>query len=256
VLYLTDPDSWSSGAMYQATRIFASNLKDKMAQRQGALKLSILGHPAVVASWLKFGRNTFFRFYNLVLLPRVRDDISEYKKLNYHLYQALRKALFKPGAFFKGIVLPLCESGTCTLREAIIVSSVLSKNSVPMLHACAAMLKIAEMDYTGANSIFLRVLLDKKYTLPFRVIDAIVYHFLRFERDKRELPVLWHQCLLTFCQRYKGDISSEQRDALLALLKAQTHHSITPEVRWELQHSQCRDAEVQPPGEEQPVELD
>lgn len=71
------------------------------------------------------------------------------------------------------------QSGTCTLREAIIVSSVLSKNSVPMLHACAAMLKIAEMDYTGANSIFLRVLLDKKYTLPFRVIDAIVYHFLR-----------------------------------------------------------------------------
>ncbi|XP_040064482.2 bystin [Ixodes scapularis] len=228
VLYLTDPDSWSSGAMYQATRIFASNLKDKMAQR----------------------------FYNLVLLPRVRDDISEYKKLNYHLYQALRKALFKPGAFFKGIVLPLCESGTCTLREAIIVSSVLSKNSVPMLHACAAMLKIAEMDYTGANSIFLRVLLDKKYTLPFRVIDAIVYHFLRFERDKRELPVLWHQCLLTFCQRYKGDISSEQRDALLALLRVQTHHSITPEVRWELQHSQCRDAEVQPPERETPVELD
>lgn len=215
VLYLTDPDSWSSAAMYQATRIFASNLKEKMAQR----------------------------FYNLVLLPRVRDDISEYKKLNYHLYQALRKALFKPGAFFKGIVLPLCESGTCTLREAIIVSSVLSKNSVPLLHACAAMLKIAEMDYTGANSIFLRVLLDKKYTLPFRVVDALVHHFLRFERDKRELPVLWHQSLLTFCQRYKGDISTEQKEALLALLKVQSHHSITPEVRWELQHSQCRDAE-------------
>lgn len=89
VLYLTDPDSWSSAAMYQATRIFASNLKEKMAQR----------------------------FYNLVLLPRVRDDISEYKKLNYHLYQALRKALFKPGAFFKGIVLPLCEVSKICLRK-------------------------------------------------------------------------------------------------------------------------------------------
>lgn len=43
------------------------------------------------------------RFYNLVLLPRVRDDISEYKRLNFHLYQALRKALFKPGGFMKGL---------------------------------------------------------------------------------------------------------------------------------------------------------
>lgn len=223
VLYLTDPDSWSSAAMYQATRIFASNLKEKMAQR----------------------------FYNLVLLPRVRDDIAEYKKLNYHLYQALRKALFKPGAFFKGIILPLCESGTCTLREAIIVGSVLSKNSVPMLHACAAMLKIAEMPYTGANSIFLRLLIDKKYTLPYRVIDAVVHHFLKFEREQRELPVLWHQCLLSFCQRYKGDISSEQREALLALLRAQPHHTITPEIRWELQHATCRDVEVPEPMPEE-----
>jgi len=67
--------------MYQATRIFTSNLKEKMAQR----------------------------FFNLVLLPRVRDDIAEYKRLNFHLYQALRKALFKPGAFMKGFLLPLCE---------------------------------------------------------------------------------------------------------------------------------------------------
>lgn len=42
------------------------------------------------------------RFYNLVLLPRVRDDISEYKRLNFHLYMALKKALFKPAAWFKG----------------------------------------------------------------------------------------------------------------------------------------------------------
>jgi len=76
-----EPSSWSAAAMYQAIRIFASNLKENMAQR----------------------------FYNLVLLPRVRDDIDEYKKLNFHLYQALKKALFKPGAFMKGILIPLCE---------------------------------------------------------------------------------------------------------------------------------------------------
>merc|ERR1719328_538862 len=151
---------------------------------------------------------------NLVLLPRIRDDIDTYLRLNFHLYQALRKALFKPGAFFKGFLLPLCESGTCTLREAIIIGSVLAKNSIPVLHSCAAMIKIAEMEYSGANSIFLRILCDKKYALPYRVVDAVVFHFLGFRSDKREMPVLWHQAFLTFIQRYKQDISSEQKEAL------------------------------------------
>lgn len=215
VLYITDPPSWSAAAMYQATRIFASNLKEKMAQR----------------------------FYNLVLFPRIRDDLAEYKRLNFHLYQALRKALFKPGGFMKGILLPLLESGNCTLREAIIVGSVIARNSIPILHSSAAMLKIAEMDYTGANSIILRIFFDKKYALPYRVVDACVFHFLRFQNDPRELPVLWHQAFLTFVQRYKADISSEQRDSLLELLKKQSHHSVTPEIRRELQNAKCRDLE-------------
>ena len=71
------------------------------------------------------------------------------------------------------------QSGTCTLREATIISSVMAKHSIPMLHSAAAILKIAEMDYNGANSIFLRTLLDKKYALPYRVVDAVVFHFLK-----------------------------------------------------------------------------
>lgn len=219
ILYLTEPDSWSAAAMYQATRIFASNLNAKMAQR----------------------------FFNLVLLPRIRDDIAEYKRLNFHLYMAVRKSLFKPAAFFKGILLPLCEAGNCTLREAIILASVLAKSSIPMLHSAAAILKIAEMDYNGANSIFLKTLLDKKYALPYRVVDAVVFHFLGFQRDKRELPVLWHQAFLTFVQRYKEDISSEQKEALMELLRAHTHEQITPEIRRELVHSKCRDVEGEMP---------
>merc|ERR1719481_2543422 len=161
LLHLTNPDKWSAAAMYQATRIFVSNLKEKMAQR----------------------------FFNLILLPRVRDDIDYYYRLNFHLFEAVRKALFKPGAFFKGFLLPLCESGSCNLREAVIIGSILAKNSIPVLHSCAAMLRIAEMEYSGANSIFLRILLDKKYALPYRVIDAVVFHFLNFKSDKRTMPV-------------------------------------------------------------------
>ena len=88
---------------------------------------------------------------------------------------------------------------------------------------------------------------DKKYALPYRVVDALVFHFLRFRSEKRELPVLWHQAFLVFCQRYKGHISSEQRDALIELCKHQVHHKITPEVRRELANAKCRDLEVAEP---------
>ena len=166
------------------------------------------------------------------------------QKLNCYLYRALRKALFKPAAFFKGIILPLLMSGDCTLREAIIFGSIISRTSIPVLHAAAILLKICELEYSGANSIFIRILLEKKYALPYRVIDAAVFHFLRFETDQRELPTLWHQALLTFVQRYKNDISSEQRDALLQLLRKKSHAKITPEIRRELQAAKPRDAEM------------
>lgn len=151
IVYIMGPGEWTAAAMYQMTRIFSSNLTANMAQR----------------------------FYNLALLPRFRDDMAEYKRLTFHMYQALRKALYKPRAFMKGIVLPLLQSGNCTLREVIILGSVIERNSIPILESSAAMLKIAEMEYTGANSVILRVFLDKKYALPYEVVDGVVHHFLR-----------------------------------------------------------------------------
>ena len=47
--------------------------------------------------------------------------------------------------------------------------------------------------------------------------------------------------------RYKGHVSSEQRDALLELLKHQGHYKITPEIRRELVNAKCRDLEVDEP---------
>ncbi|XP_037031605.1 bystin [Bradysia coprophila] len=220
ILFITEPHNWSAAAMYQGTRIFASILAQHMAQR----------------------------FYNLVLLPRIRDDLSEYRKLNAHLYNAMRKALFKPAAFMKGVILPLLESGDCTLREAIIFGSVIARNQIPVLHSSACLLKICVMEYNGANSIFIRIFLDKRYALPYRVVDATVFHFIRFENDKREMPVLWHQSLLTFLQRYKNDISSEQKEALFGLLRKQQHPKLTPEIRRELQAAKCRDVEMMEPS--------
>lgn len=52
---------------------------------------------------------------------------------------------------------------------------------------------------------------------------------------------------LFIVNRYKNNLSSEQRDALLALLRNHSHAAITPEIRRELQSAQCRDIVVDEP---------
>ncbi|CAE6406218.1 unnamed protein product [Rhizoctonia solani] len=212
LLALTKPHEWTPHAHYAATRMLVSNLK-----------------PESVRHYLEG-----------VLLEAVRDDIRINGKLNVHLYDALKKAVYKPAAFFKGIVFPLCETG-CTLKEAAIVASVLMKVSVPNLHSAAALLRLASMDYSGPNSLFIRILLDKKYALPYKVVDGLVFHFIRIANthkgsraDGDKLPVLWHQSLLVFCQRYASDLSPDQRDSLLDVIRARPHVQIGPEVRREL----------------------
>ena len=51
------------------------------------------------------------------------------------------------------------------------MSSVLRRVSLPVPHAAAALLRISDMEFTGTNSFFIRVLLDKKYALPYRVVS-------------------------------------------------------------------------------------
>ncbi|XP_072967170.1 bystin [Typha angustifolia] len=212
VLYLTEPENWSPSAMYQATRIFSSNMNAKRAQR----------------------------FYNLVLLPRVREDIRKNKRLHFALYQSLKKSLYKPAAFFKGVLLPLCQSGTCTLREAVIIGSIIEKVTIPPLHSSAALMKLADMDYCGTTSYFIKLFLDKKYALPYRVLDAVLAHFMRFREDRRVMPVIWHQSLLAFVQRYKNELEKKDKDALDNLMQYQKHYLVTPEIRRELKNSRNR----------------
>ena len=41
------------------------------------------------------------RFLALVLLPHVRQDIEENQRCHFALFQAMKKATYKPDAFFK-----------------------------------------------------------------------------------------------------------------------------------------------------------
>lgn len=249
IIPLTNPDKWTPNSILAATRLFISS---KSAVSEGFLKS--------------------------ILLERVREDIAETKKLNIHLYNSIKKSLYKPKEFFRGFLFPLVSSGTCTLREAAIISSALSRVSIPVLHSAYALARLCEIaaeqmsintEAGGATNVFLKTLLEKRYALPYQTIDALVFHFLRFRptvnqplpsqaeameldmqgerrmnqqkwlpgRDQGiegKLPVIWHQCLLAFAQRYRDEITEDQREALLDLLLVKGHKDIGPEVRREL----------------------
>ncbi|PAV21174.1 cell adhesion byn-1 [Pyrrhoderma noxium] len=218
ILALTRPENWSPQATRAATRIFISNMKPPQARV----------------------------FLQGVVLDAVRSDIQENGKLSPHYYEALKRSLYKPGAFFKGIIFPLLESGA-TLKESAIIASVLAKVKVPLVHSAAALIRLANMDYSGPNSLFIRVLVDKKYALPYKVVDALVFHFIRLSNtykakrgESEKLPVLWHQSLLVFTQRYSSDLTPDQKDALLDVVKVNPHPQISSEIRRELVSSTVR----------------
>lgn len=221
ILALTRPETWTPHACRAATKIFISNMKPAQAQL----------------------------FLHVVLLDAVREDIRENKRMNVHYYEALKRSLYKPAAFFKGIIFPLLDQG-CSLKEAAIIASILARVKVPVLHASAALLRIAEMDYSGPNSLFIRVLVDKKFDLPYKVVDALVFHFIRLSNtykakargDADKLPVLWHQSLLVFTQRYASDLTPDQKDALLDVIRASPHPQLSTEIRRELVSSVARGA--------------
>ena len=57
---------------------------------------------------------------------------------------------------------------------------------------------------------------------------------------ERRMPVLWHQSLLVFAQRYKRDLTPDQKLALLDLIRVQKHPGIEPDIRRELSTGESR----------------
>lgn len=110
----------------------------------------------------------------------------------------------------------------------------LAKVSIPVLHSAAALFKISSMPYSGGRSIFIRTLLDKKYALPSTVIQRMLAYFVSFKESGEEMPVLWHQSLLVFSQRYKLELTEQDKQALVELVSVKRHEIISAEVEREL----------------------
>lgn len=92
--------------------------------------------------------------------------------------------------------------------------------------------------------MFIRILLDKKYALPYRVLDALVVYFSNWRKLERPLAVLEHQALLIFVQRYRNDLTDEHKAILLDIVKVKGHHQIGPEIRREIENSVPRGTDI------------
>jgi hypothetical protein len=60
-------------------------------------------------------------FLEVVLLDAIREDITQNKKLNPQFYECLKRALYKPGAFFKGLIFPMLEVRMCCPQLILIL---------------------------------------------------------------------------------------------------------------------------------------
>ena len=81
---------------------------------------------------------------------------------------------------------------------------------------------------------FQRCLGTRSIGNAYKVIDAMVNYFKGFINDDRDLPVIWHQNLLTFAQRYKNELSDEQKETIKFVSKRKVHKAISEEIRREV----------------------
>ena len=212
LINLTEPYNWSPQAMYEATKLFSSS--------------------EITISYI---------FYEKYLLPSLRNDIRINKKLNIHYYKSLKRSLFKPSAFFKGIILPISQN--LNFKEAAIFGSILKKCSIPVNHASAALVKLMQYCKNGKNGIsagalyFIKILLMKKYAIPNQVKENFINFFCDYENFKYDIPVMFHQCFLLFVQRYKNDLNVNEREKLKKLNKKIGHHLIAEEINKELNYN-------------------
>ena len=64
------------------------------------------------------------------------------------------------------------------------------------------------------------------------------------DESGHEMPVLWHQCWLSFVKIYGKDCSEEQKIAMLKLTFSQKHREIGPAIREVIKASCPRDLEI------------
>ena len=203
LIELSNPMSWSLNALQAVTVLFAQSASDK--------RLTV--------------------YIREILLDYIREILEKSKKLPKQVWSTLMAAARRPPCFIKGLLLPLSNEPQVSVKEARVISAIVTKVRLPNDHMNALLIKICESDPTPVRTVFLSRLVSKGQALAIQAIDSILAYFLYFMAEDEKQPLIWHKTLLDFVKRYGKELTYEQREALDQLLQKHPHHQITQEIR-------------------------
>ena len=293
ILALTHPENWSAQACHAATRIFTSQMKPPQARL----------------------------FLEVVLLDAIREDIrltregtrknKNHRKLNVHYYESLKRAMYKPGAVFKGIVFPLLN--VSARLNVVFLDSERSSYAYRRVARCRKLQSLRRCSQRSRSRSAIprprscgwptwTTLVSRAHAVPpldrsppadccyqARTRSSSVCYWTRSMRcrtrsstrsssissafrirTRRVAQVTWRSSLCSgtraclcsargpspppclglsvmefndvYSSRYASDLTPDQKDALLDVIRANPHPQISPEVRRELVNSVERGA--------------
>ncbi|EZG55422.1 bystin [Gregarina niphandrodes] len=210
VLWLTQPERWTPHGVAAVTPMFVNGVGEGDSQK----------------------------YMSYVLLPAVLQDIQKFDRLNVHLFEALGKCLYKPAAFFKAIYFPVILDSKCNYKQAVILNSVVAKQSVPAVHVAAALIKLCKHE-PPTNQLYYSMLrlINKKNNLPLAAVRVVAAYFISYMTKTDQIPpVIWQQAFLVFVQRWKTELNHNELEAIKKLIKVHHHTKITMEIRRELNY--------------------
>ena len=184
ILWLMRPDIWSDSAIFSFTR-------------------SILP---------RLDKNQMNRFFSLVLAPRFQEIIFS-RNLNSIYFKKTIKFLSQyPSVFFSSIFLPICESRNCSISEGSILAAILNKNHFSSTVTMAILVRLLRGPILPTKCIILRVILNKNYLIPHRIIDLLVDFFL-MNHKKASFPH-FRVLFTVFLKNYFNFLSIEDKSKL------------------------------------------
>ncbi|THD20809.1 hypothetical protein D915_008470 [Fasciola hepatica] len=116
-------------------------------------------------------------FYGNYLLPKVKQDIEENRRLCVQLFEALIASMFRPEEFVSGVFLPWIQS-EMSKTEGVILAHLIRKATLKARFASVALALTMEEEFSIPRSMVIETLLTKRYHMPEAALKRVTQYFL------------------------------------------------------------------------------
>ncbi|KAH0788206.1 Bystin-domain-containing protein [Histomonas meleagridis] len=202
LLYLTQPFKWTINALTSVTLTF---------QHYASVK-----------------RNTIYN--EQILLEYVLDRLESPRPIPKTIMEPITIAARTPQSFLVGFLIPLSTETICPSKTAKFISTLIAQIKLPNTYANVFIDHLCKSDRSQVITLFLSRLISRSYALTISSIDAIYAYFLSYQGDSEQMPMIWHNAILEFVQKYGKNLLDEQKEGLTELVKTKSNPKITPQI--------------------------